>query len=222
MREPVPKRPDIKTPVQRYAKYLMEKENEGRDWGDDQTSKEATAYLAECIAELKQIQEELGLYVKTRKEWRWLFNRHYRRQLEPMLRQTRLHDVLVYLSDMATWEQTKAVAETLSPDDRQGAVTTSKGKVIYRPFILLRVNVEHAAQTLGMSKESVWRYLQAFVDYGVIKDHGRAGGKNLSKIYSLGLWQEHPQLRRLFYLKSTSAWRAKISGFIVRRRPRGM
>jgi len=220
VKKPVPKKPDIKTAIMDFAAYLLKKENDGPGaW----TNKEASAYLSSCRRELNEIQADLDLYTRTRKNWNWLHNRHFQKHLGQMLRQTRFHDVLCYLSSMATWGQTQAVAELLPKEERWVLAVGKgpKGRDTWRGLILVRLNVEHAAETLGMSEESVRKYLKKFVEFGIIKAHGRAGGRNLAKIYSLGVWQQFPNLRRLFYLKSTPEWRQKISGFTLRGANRG-
>jgi hypothetical protein len=195
------KQPDIKGIIQSHASWLLEQENLDNDYRAEPQTKRTKAFLKHCFKAVREAEDELNIQVAHQKDWSWLFNRRNKRKLERMLKQTRFYDVLCYLTGMATWEQTQAVAAVLTKEGAEVKAQTGKGRTVTRLLVLIRVNVAHAAETLRITERMVRKYLQAFSDKGIIKEHGKAGGRNMSTIYSLGTWQQNGLTRkRLFYL----------------------
>ena len=228
------KEPNINAELQRireYALWLIEEEREALQLREllgnpiRVTGRATRDFLKRVFRAYKEIEEECETYQKAPKDFRWMITN---KRLDRTIRQTRFYDLLLYLVSKADWEQSEAVAATL-PEEKTWIEQSIKsrpkkgrkdrrGEKVRRKLVLLRVNVQHAAQVLDMSERSVWLYLQGFERLGIIHGHGQSGGHNLSRIYSIGTWQRFggTMHKRLFYVKNNPEWLRKIADFKVR------
>jgi hypothetical protein len=122
------------------------------------------------------------------------------KRIREMRRKFRFDDFNNYLRSQAT-----------------SAVSYKLGKILPKElnknYVLIQIDAEKAAEKLDMSKWTFYKYREAFLKIGIIKDLGRWGEKENNHIMAIGNWQTYPTKRKLWFLKETPEWKEKLRNF---------
>lgn len=103
-------------------------------------------------------------------------------------------DILNHIWDISTHTLTKSL-QTKVHWKKQSKIEHIKktNKPIRREFILFSIDYDYLSKEINLSISGIKKYLQRFVEYGIILDVGGGRGTKHPKIYAFGTWQKNPK-----------------------------
>jgi hypothetical protein len=201
--------PDRQPPHWYFANYGSPEEA-CRKANEDAKEKAAKQFVQQYKREttqrhkyIKRIEDRFSEYFLGRRGWLTEAMKKHER-FKAMLIRTKFIAVMNYLWEITTpYKSTQELSKFVKGNPEN--------------LILFVVDTADMANKTNLSKSVVYRYIQGFVKFRVIKEVGKTDGKNPPKIYSFGKWVfwQGPKLppRRNTYL--TNSMIEEVSFFKV-------